>query len=541
MGSLLRQSYDLAVQAGLRTMEANVIPDRALRPACRYLMSQRIAMSRKETVEEQLQDLVEFAESLKSMPIALSTAAANEQHYEVPTELFQLCLGKRLKYRAPNRALPDVPGEATQVQVGINARGSGEREPYPLIAGEREPYPLIAGEGDPVNLRLRADPAALRSRHLGWASLSGGLFRSCCCSPMAKTTLDEAEELMPAMYCKTRAGAPSRGLPSLPAAVMAGRAECALPSSAMYSPVCLPRSCCYFPTAKTTLDEAEELMLAIYCVRAQLVDGQDVMPPHFPVCCYFPSPKTTLDEAEELMLAMYCERAQLADGQDILELGCGWGSLSLYMGEKYPNSRIVGVSNSSTQRAYIEGQCKKRGINNVRIITADMNTFQAEGTFDRVVSVEMFEHMKNYQLLLKKVASWMKPEALLFIHIFTHKDFAYHFEDAGPDDWMTRYFFTGGTMPADKLLLYFQDDLSIANHWCLNGTHYQRTSEAWLHNFDANIVKLRPILAETYGKEAATKWTVYWRTFFIAVAELFGYSKGQEWIISHYLFQKKQA
>ncbi|CAI7844912.1 unnamed protein product [Closterium sp. NIES-54] len=346
MGSLLRQSYDLAVQAGLRTMEANVIPDRALRPACRYLMSQRIAMSRKETVEEQLQDLVEFAESLKSMPIALSTAAANEQHYEVPTELFQLCLGKRLKY-----------------------------------------------------------------------------------------------------------------------------------------------SCCYFPTAKTTLDEAEELMLA-----------------------------------------MYCERAQLVDGQDVLELGCGWGSLSLYMGEKYPTSRIVGVSNSSTQRAYIEGQCKKRGINNVRIITADMNTFQAEGTFDRVISVEMFEHMKNYQLLLKKVASWMKPEALLFIHIFTHKDFAYHFEDAGPDDWMTRYFFTGGTMPADKLLLYFQDDLSIANHWCLNGTHYQRTSEAWLRNFDANIVKLRPILAETYGKEAATKWTVYWRTFFIAVAELFGYSKGQEWV-----------
>lgn len=355
MAGLMQRSYELAVQTGLRAMELNVIPDRVLRPACRYLMSQRIKMSRKPTVEEQLADLVNFAQSLKSLPIALNTGEANEQHYEVPTELFKLCLGKRLKYSA----------------------------------------------------------------------------------------------------------------------------------------------------------------------------------------CYFPTPSSTLDEAEDATLSLYCKRAQLRDGQRVLELGCGWGSLSLFIAERYPGSRVTGVSNSATQRAYIEGECKKRGLTNLVIVTADMNQFEAEGTFDRVVSVEMFEHMKNYKVLLHKVASWMKTDALLFIHIFTHKEFAYHFEDNGPDDWMTRYFFRGGTMPADNLLLYFQDDVAIENHWCLDGTHYQRTSEAWLKNFDSNIAKLRPVLAETYGSEEVTRWTVYWRTFFIAVAELFGYDKGQEWIVSHYLFRKK--
>ncbi len=255
---------------------------------------------------------------------------------------------------------------------------------------------------------------------------------------------------------------------------------------------------------------------------------------------FWPSEATTFAESEEAMLDLSCQRAQLADGQDVLELGCGWGSLTLWMAEHYPASRITGVSNSATQKLHIEEQAARRGLKNIRIITADMNDFEAgDGGFDRVVSVEMFEHMKNYELLLRKIAGWLRPGGMLFVHIFTHREHAYHFEGTDPSDWITRYFFEGGTMPSDDLLLYFQEDLAIQRHWRVSGTHYQRTSEAWLENMDANEASITPILEKTYGPEQTAKWRAYWRVFFLSCAELWGFRGGNEWLVSHYLFRKR--
>lgn len=254
--------------------------------------------------------------------------------------------------------------------------------------------------------------------------------------------------------------------------------------------------------------------------------------------CYWPPGVATLNEAETAMLSLTCERAQLEDGQDILELGCGWGSLTLWMAEHYPSSRIVAVSNSLSQRKYIEAQCRQYGIANIQVITADMNYFSIDRQFDRVVSVEMFEHMRNYQQLMTRIHGWLKPAGKLFVHIFTHQRFAYPFETQGDDNWMGRYFFTGGLMPSADLLLQFQDQLQLDKRWHLNGRHYQRTCEAWVRNQDRFRTEIIVLFRRVYGDAAAMRWFQRWRMFFLACAELFGYRAGREWGVSHYRFVK---
>lgn len=245
-----------------------------------------------------------------------------------------------------------------------------------------------------------------------------------------------------------------------------------------------------------------------------------------------------IDTSEDDMLALTCERAELQNGQNVLELGCGWGSLSLYMAAKFPESNFTVVSNSATQKIFIDDTAKQRNIQNLTVLTADMNTFAIADTFDRIVSVEMFEHMRNYRLLLAKVASFLKPDGKLFVHIFTHRNLAYKYEVIDETDWMSKYFFTGGIMPSNHLLFYFNDDLQVKQHWVVNGTHYGKTAEAWLSNMDRHKKEIMPILENTYGVANAVKWWVYWRLFYMACAELFNYNHGNEWMVCHYLFGK---
>ena len=246
-----------------------------------------------------------------------------------------------------------------------------------------------------------------------------------------------------------------------------------------------------------------------------------------------------LDAAEEAMLALYGERAELADGQRILELGCGWGSLTLWMAQRFPQARITGVSNSRTQREHILAQAAKRGLGNVEIITCDVNRLELpEGTFDRTVSIEMFEHMRNYQHLLGNVSRWLKPGGKLFVHIFCHRSLMYPFETQGDDNWMGRHFFTGGLMPSADTLLHFQGDLAIEQRWLLPGTHYERTANHWLENQDRNREEVMSVLGQAYGAAEAARWSQRWRMFWMACAELFGYDGGNQWLVAHYRFSK---
>jgi len=269
-------------------------------------------------------------------------------------------------------------------------------------------------------------------------------------------------------------------------------------------------------------------------------------------CCYWADAPRSMElsemsaglaEAEDAALRITCQRAELIDGQDILELGCGWGSLSLWMAEYYPGSRVTAVSNSASQRRFIEQQARSRGLNNLRVITADMNDLcgmppaWTAASFDRVISVEMFEHMRNYDRLLQTIAAWLRPDGRLFVHIFCHRQLAYEFQTGGTSNWMGRHFFTGGLMPSEDLLRRFDRHLRVIAQHTWNGRHYQWTAEAWLAHLDARQSEVMPILSAVYGRTQARRWFHRWRVFFLAVAEMFGYDQGEQWYVSHYLLQ----
>ena len=254
---------------------------------------------------------------------------------------------------------------------------------------------------------------------------------------------------------------------------------------------------------------------------------------------YYPVGNENLDEAEAKMLALYGERGELEDGMRILELGCGWGSLTLWMAERFPNSRITGVSNSRTQREHILAQAALRGLGNVEIITTDVNRLDLPAdAFDRCVSIEMFEHMRNYHTLLGNIARWLKPGGKLFVHIFCHRTLLYPFETQGESNWMGRYFFTGGLMPSADTLLHFQDALRIEQRWLLSGQHYEKTANHWLENQDRHAAEVLRVLGEAYGAKDAAIWAQRWRMFWMACAELFGHAGGTEWGVAHYRFSK---
>jgi cyclopropane-fatty-acyl-phospholipid synthase len=254
--------------------------------------------------------------------------------------------------------------------------------------------------------------------------------------------------------------------------------------------------------------------------------------------CFFAAADATLAEAERAALAATCERAGIGAGQRILELGCGWGSLTFWMAEREPSSHVVALSNSHSQREFIEAEAARRGLANIEVITRDMNAFDTPQRFDRVVSVEMFEHLRNWPRAFANVARWLAPGGRFFLHVFAHRGAPYPFVERDASDWMSRHFFAGGQMPSDDLALRFQDDLRLLERWRWDGSHYQRTAEAWLANMDRQRGTLVPLFAAIYGAEADV-WWMRWRLFFMSVAELFGHERGQQWWVGHYLFERR--
>lgn len=258
-------------------------------------------------------------------------------------------------------------------------------------------------------------------------------------------------------------------------------------------------------------------------------------------CCYWPEGVSDLSSAEAAALALTVERAEIKDGMQVLDLGCGWGSLSLWIARHFPNASVTSVSNSASQRQFILQAAEQRGLSNINVITADMNDFAIKQRFDRIVSVEMFEHMRNYAELFGRIDSWLLPEGKFFMHVFCHKSTPYEFIDKGPGDWMSRYFFSGGIMPSANLPLRFASHLSIDQRWHWNGKHYAKTSNAWLAAMDENEKQVMTVLANCYGAEDARIWWQRWRMFFMACAELFAYDDGNEWFVGHYLFRKSEG
>ncbi|MGB0135149.1 SAM-dependent methyltransferase [Dokdonella sp.] len=299
---------------------------------------------------------------------------------------------------------------------------------------------------------------------------------------------------------------------------------------------------------RARIDELRGSPIAIETDAAN-TQHYELPPPFFQHClgarlkysaCYWDDTTPDLDAAEARMLELYENRAQLADGQRILELGCGWGSLTLWMAARYPNARITAVSNSAAQREFIEARCRDGSLDNVDVMTIDANHLDlGEESFDRVLSIEMFEHMRNYEHLLQRIGSWLVPGGKLFVHIFCNRTLLYPFESAGDNDWMARHFFTGGLMPAADTLLHFQKDVSIEQRWLIPGTHYEKTANAWLQNHDRNRNEILKVLGNAYGSENASLWNQRWRMFWMACAELFGYRQGGEWLIAHYRFVRR--
>ncbi|MGB0453708.1 MAG: SAM-dependent methyltransferase [Bacteriovoracaceae bacterium] len=254
-------------------------------------------------------------------------------------------------------------------------------------------------------------------------------------------------------------------------------------------------------------------------------------------CCHWDH-ATDLDSAEEEMLALTVERAGIQDGDSILELGHGWGAITLYMAEKFPNSKVTAVSNSKSQGDFIKEKAFKKDLNNIEIITANVAEFDIERKIDRVISIEMFEHMRNYQVLLERINGWLTDKGTLFVHIFAHKELSYKYEVVDESDWMSKYFFSGGIMPSEDLFYSFQDHLRIKDYWRVNGTHYAKTARAWLENMDSNRQEILEIFKSHYPKGEERKWFNYWRVFFMSCEELWKFNKGDEWFVGHYLFGK---